>query len=95
MSKKRVHLYIFGRVQGVYFRQTALKISAEIGKIYGWIRNTSCGRVEAVIEGDEIKVDKMIEWCKKGPSSANVTKIEILEEKYENEFSDFRVKYTL
>jgi len=94
MAKKRVHVYISGRVQGVYFRQTTLKVAGELG-VNGWVRNTSCGRVEAVFEGDEIAVDKIVEWCKKGPSRASVTNIEMLEEKYENEFHNFRVKYSL
>lgn len=93
-NKKRVHVYISGRVQGVYFRQTTLKVAGEIG-VCGWVRNTSCGRVEAVVEGDEEKVDRMIEWCKKGPSMASVTNIALTEEKYENEFHDFRVKHTV
>lgn len=92
MKKRRVHVYISGRVQGVYFRQTTLKVAGEYG-VYGWVKNTSGGMVEAVIEGDELSVHKIIEWCKKGPSSASVRNVEVLEEKYENEFHDFRVKF--
>lgn len=94
MSKKRVHMHISGRVQGVYFRQNTLIMAGELG-VNGWVRNTSCGRVEAVFEGDDAAVDRIVEWCKKGPSLASVQNIEIQEEKYENEFKDFRVTYTL
>lgn len=92
--KKRVHIYVSGRVQGVYYRQTTLKVAGEIG-VFGWVRNTMDGRVEAVFEGDEEKVDKIVEWCKQGPSMASVTNISLMEEKYENEFHDFRVKHTI
>ncbi|HSA06914.1 MAG TPA: acylphosphatase [Candidatus Gastranaerophilales bacterium] len=92
MTKKRVHLWIFGRVQGVYYRQTALKIAAELGT-KGWVKNLLDGRVEAVIEGDVAAVDKMIEWCKKGPTSARVTLVEMIEEEYKGEFDKFSVKY--
>jgi len=94
MDKKRVHVYISGRVQGVYFRQTALKVASELG-VNGWVRNTLDGRVEALLEGDVLAVEKMIDWCRKGPSMAFVTNIEMLEEKYEGEFHDFRVKHTV
>lgn len=92
MNKKRVHVHISGRVQGVYYRQTALKIAGELG-IYGWVKNTLDGRVEGVFEGDEVKVDNMVEWCRKGPSMSRVDNVEMLEEKYRNEFNDFRIKH--
>ncbi len=92
MAKKRVHVFVSGRVQGVYYRQQALKIAGELG-ISGWVRNLMDGRVEAIFEGSEESVDKIVEWCKKGPSYARVINIEILEEKYKNEFEKFRVTY--
>lgn len=81
-------------MQGVYFRQSTLMIAGKYG-VKGWVRNTMDGRVEAVIEGDAQAVDEMVEWCRHGPTSARVTHVEMLEERYENEFQDFRVKYSL
>lgn len=93
MTQKRVHVYISGRVQGVCFRQATLQTAGKYG-VKGWVRNTHKGQVEAVFEGDEESVDNIIEWCKKGPTTARVKNIEIFKETYQNEFHDFRIKHT-
>ncbi len=77
--KSRIHVYISGRVQGVFFRDSTREKAQEIG-LNGWVRNMRDGRVEAVFEGDEDKVNKMIEWCHEGPRSARVDRVEISKE---------------
>ncbi len=73
----RARLFVYGQVQNVGFRLTAVK-KAKQWDIYGWIRNRSDGRVEALIVGKKDNYQKMIDWFKKGPSTANVEKLEIL-----------------
>ena len=90
--KKRIHVFISGRVQGVFFRTAAKELADELG-VTGWIRNLSDGRVEAVVEGDEEKLKEMIEFFKKGPPLARVDKIEIIEEEYKGEFNTFMIRY--
>lgn len=90
--KKRIHVFISGRVQGVFFRTAAKELADELG-VTGWIRNLSDGRVEAVVEGEEEKLMEMIEFFKKGPPLARVDKIEIIEEEYKGEFNTFMIKY--
>tara|TARA_B100001013_G_scaffold72656_1_gene38505 strand:- start:273 stop:437 length:165 start_codon:yes stop_codon:yes gene_type:complete len=51
MTKKRIYLFIRGKVQGVFFRQ-AIKVIAKKNNITGWVRNLDDGRVEALLEGD-------------------------------------------
>ncbi len=92
MTKKRVHILASGRVQGVYYRQFALKNAAELG-VTGWVKNLRNGKVEAVAEGDSEAVDKFIAWCKKGPASARVDHLEVQEEEYKDEFENFRVTH--
>lgn len=92
MRKKRIHVYISGRVQGVFFRYTSKELADQLG-VTGWIRNLPDGRVEAVVEGDEDKVDEMLEFLSKGPPLARVDNIEIIEEEYRGEFREFRIKY--
>lgn len=58
---KRVHLWISGRVQGVFFRVYAQKEAVRLG-LSGWVKNLPDGRVEALFEGDDVAVDKMLEW---------------------------------
>ncbi len=88
----RAHIFVSGRVQGVFFRSTAKEWAGELG-VKGWIRNLYDGRVEAVIEGEKEMVEEMIELLKKGPPLALVENVEIHMEEYRNEFKDFRIKY--
>ena len=67
-----------GRVQGVFFRDSARRESALRG-VSGWIRNRDDGTVEALFEGDEEPVLAMVEWARSGPSRAEVEGVEVLE----------------
>jgi Acylphosphatases len=91
-DKVRVHVFIEGIVQGVSFRYYTYKLAKKY-KVNGWIRNLPDGRVEAVFEGDKSSVDKLVEFCKKGPEGALVTNIEIIQEKFLNEFKNFEILY--
>lgn len=92
VEKIRAHLFVEGRVQGVFFRQNTLYKAKEIG-VFGFVKNLPDGRVEAVFEGDKDKVEKMIEWTKKGPKYARVENCEVLYEDYKGEFNDFEIRY--
>lgn len=92
MRKKRVHVFISGRVQGVFFRYTSKELADQLG-VTGWIKNLPDGRVEAVVEGEEDKVEEMIEFLSKGPPLARVDDIKIIEEEYRGEYRDFRIIY--
>ena len=92
MKMKRIHVYISGRVQGVFFRYTAKELADQLG-VTGWIKNLPDGRVEAVVEGEEEKVDEMLEFFHKGPPLARVDKVEVKNEEYKGEFKDFRIIY--
>ncbi len=88
----RAHVFISGRVQGVFFRSTTQEVAEELG-LTGWVRNLSDGRVEAVFEGEKEKVDRAIEFCRKGPRGARVTGIEVKWEEYTGEYKDFKIRY--
>ncbi|NPB09948.1 MAG: acylphosphatase [Thermodesulfobacteria bacterium] len=92
MAKKRVHVYISGRVQGVWFRAYTKEQADRLG-ITGWVRNLPDGRVEAVFEGDEDKIEEMIRWCHVGSPQAKVTHVEVIEEPYRGEFESFEIRY--
>ncbi|MCK4781877.1 acylphosphatase [Candidatus Parcubacteria bacterium] len=93
MSKKtRAHIFVKGRVQGVFFRQSAKKKAREFG-VFGWVKNLKDGRVEAVVEGEKEKVKKMIKWLKSGPMIANVEDIKIKQEEYQGEFKNFDLRF--
>ena len=91
-KKTRAHVFISGRVQGVYFRQNTKQVATR-HKVAGWVRNLHDGRVEAVFEGDEMDVNEVIEWCHVGPPKANVHDVKVKFQKYTGEFTDFNVNY--
>ncbi|HET6457571.1 MAG TPA: acylphosphatase [Nitrosopumilaceae archaeon] len=90
MSQKRVHIFVKGKVQGVYFRQ-GMKDIAEKKNITGWVQNLQDKRVEAVLEGKHIDVNSVIDWSRTGPPNAIVDDVEIINENYKGEFSKFEI----
>ncbi len=91
VMKSRVHLFISGMVQGVFFRDSARQIAQSMG-ITGYVRNLQDGRVELVAEGEMDSVDKLVQWCHKGPPAAIVESVDIESEQYKGEFDLFEVK---
>lgn len=92
MSNQRIRIFVTGKVQGVFFRQS-LKVMAKKNNIFGWVKNLKDGRVEAILEGDEDHIDRLLEWVHRGPANARVDDVEICNEKFINEFSKFNVLY--
>jgi acylphosphatase len=90
MARVRAHVWISGRVQGVFFRAHTKELADELG-LTGWVRNLPDDRVEAVFEGEEDAVKRAIEWCKRGPPLASVEKVEVRYEQPTGEFKDFRI----
>jgi acylphosphatase len=81
---------VSGRVQGVFFRDTARR-RADAAGVSGWISNRSDGAVEAVFEGESERVEEMVEFCRHGPSRAEVAEVEVIEEEPEG-LSGFDVR---
>ena len=90
--KVRAHVFVSGRVQGVFFRSET-RYEAEKRSVKGWVRNLPDGRLEAVFEGEEESVKELIEFCKRGSPGARVTGIDVIWENYTGEFKDFEIKY--
>ena len=81
-----------GFVQGVFYRVSVRKVALDLG-LKGFVRNLSDGNVEVVAEGDEEKINELIEFCKEGPSGAKVEGVDVTSEKPKNEFKDFEIGY--
>ena len=92
MAKARVHIHVYGRVQGVFFR-ASMREAAKKLEVTGWVRNAPDGSVEAVVEGDEDKVARLIDWARRGPPLARVERVEVERERYQGEFRDFTILY--
>jgi acylphosphatase len=90
---RRVHVTISGRVQGVFFRarteQTAVSMNLK-----GWVRNLQNGAVEAVFEGKEENIERMLAWCREGPRLAKVEHVDVIDETYTGEFERFSIRYS-
>jgi len=92
VSNQCVRLFVTGRVQGVFFRQS-LKAKAIQNNIFGWVKNLGDGRVECILEGDEENIRILVDWTHNGPANAIVENVEIYNEKFDNAFTKFDVLY--
>lgn len=91
MSVKRVHAVVYGKVQGIYFRAYAQAEGNKLG-VKGWVKNRADGAVEAVVEGEVEQIKQMLTWLRKGSPGAQVTKMEVKEERPVGEVQ-FNIRY--
>lgn len=88
---KQVHVYIKGDVIGVGFRAWT-KIQAMTVGVNGWIRNSDYQTVETVIQGEEEKVNKMVDLIKQGPPVSRVDDVEISWQEPKEIFEEFEIR---
>ena len=92
MIQKRIHIFVTGRVQGVFFRQST-RVMAIKNNVNGWVRNLDDGRVEIIAEGETQNIDNFVTWCKTGPANSRVDEFELLDENSTGQFENFDVIY--
>ncbi|MFH1228983.1 MAG: acylphosphatase [Candidatus Aenigmatarchaeota archaeon] len=90
MKSARAHVLISGSVHGVGMRSKVSNTAKGL-KLGGWVRNLESGEVEAVFEGSEENVRKMVEWCKASHGSAEVIDVNAVFEDYSEGLTDFRI----
>jgi acylphosphatase len=73
---KRAEVVVRGSVQGVFFRVETRDRARSLG-LAGWVRNAADGSVEAAFEGDDERVESIVEWCRRGPAGAQVDDVEV------------------
>jgi len=88
---RRVKILVSGRVQGVYFRMFTQNKAKRFG-IKGCARNLADGRVEIIAEADHSSIEQLIKWCRKGPITARVDHVEIIELEFDEVFTVFEIK---
>ena len=91
MSATRAHVFVTGRVQGVWFRESTRQRALELG-VGGWVRNLPDGRVEAIFEGDAAAVRRAVDYVREGPRHARVDRVEVEENASEDPSHLFRVR---
>ena len=79
MAVKRVRVVVSGDVQGVGFRWSCRERATRVG-VGGFVRNLPDGRVEAAFEGEQESVDRMVDWCRQGPTWGRVDGLQVEEE---------------
>lgn len=89
-ARVRAHVFIEGRVQGVFYRVWTRGEAEKLG-LTGWVRNLADGRVEAVFEGPKESAEEMIEKCKQGPQIAGVKHLDVIWEDATGEFNNFEI----
>ena len=87
----QAHLTISGYVQGVFYRASCQDVAVKYG-LNGWVKNLPSGEVEVLVQGEKEKIDKLIEWCKKGPPNADVSGVEVQWEEVTEVFNGFGVE---
>ena len=88
----RAHLIVTGKVQGVFFRAETQRAAGQFG-VNGWVRNKPDGSVEAVVEGPELDVISLVNWCRTGPPLARVDRVDVSWETFQDEFATFDIRY--
>ena len=86
----RRRVVVHGRVQGVFFRDSARERALAHG-VAGWVTNRFDGAVEAVIEGEPEAVDRVVRFMESGPPHAHVDHVEVSDEPPEG-LSGFSVR---
>lgn len=71
-----VHLFVHGRVQGVFYRAKTQKTAKRLG-VTGWVKNCDDGSVEIHAEGNRDQLEELIAWCRRGPALASVSNIDL------------------
>lgn len=91
MAVIRLHILVSGRVQGVNYRGSTQAAALKEG-VSGWVRNLSDGRVEAMLEGEESAVNRLIQFMSKGPAGANVSTFEASPQQPNGQSETFEIK---
>ena len=92
MNKKQVILKIYGRVQGIFFRDSTRKKARQLG-LTGCVSNESDRTVKVIAEGEEKELEELIKWCYNGNRLARVDKIDIQWQEATGQFEGFEIKY--
>jgi acylphosphatase len=88
MTRRR--LVVHGLVQGVFFRDTVQRAALRAG-VSGWVRNNRDGTVEAVFEGEDGAVERLVAFCQEGPRGARVDSVDVHPEEPEG-LSGFSIR---
>ena len=87
-----VRIVARGRVQGVFFRDFTTRRARELG-LTGYVRNLTEGAVEAIAEGERVKLEDLVRHMRKGPSGAFVASVETNWSEYTGKYPTFGTRF--
>jgi acylphosphatase len=87
---KTISISVYGKVQGVFFRQSTREKARELG-ITGRVSNERDGSVRIVATGSQEQLDQLVTWCRVGPPKARVANC-VTEELPAKSFQDFTIE---
>ena len=90
---KHFDIVVTGRVQGVFYRDTACRQARRYG-IHGWVRNERNGSVHIEAEGEEELLNRFVGWCHQGSPWAQVDEVQYKEAPVVG-YNDFRARYDI
>ena len=88
----RLHVWVEGLVQGVFFRDSTRQLAGRLG-LAGWVKNLPDGRVEAVFQGTRESCERVLEFVRQGPPASRVEHVEFGWEDQEEDLTDYRIRY--
>jgi acylphosphatase len=70
----RLEIHVSGRVQGISFRAATQQVAQNLG-INGYVKNEDNGSVTIIAEGEEAKLQSLLDWASRGPDVARIETI--------------------
>lgn len=90
--EKAIQIIVFGKVQGVYYRKYTCQKARELG-LKGFVANQSDGTVKIIAQGDEIKLNSLVEWCYQGPPNSIIDKVDTIALTTLHQYNNFEIHY--
>ena len=88
--KVKAQVVVSGMVKGVFFR-LSIRSRAKMLGLRGWVRNTG-DDVEALLQGEKEDIEKVIEFCRQGPSGAVVENVSVEWSDPEPDLTGFEIR---
>ena len=91
MDTVRARILIEGRLQGMNFRYETQTQATKLG-LAGFVRSLSDGRIEIEAQGDEEKVESLLDWCQEEPHGSNIKSILFRYDEPNRNYTDFMLR---
>jgi acylphosphatase len=91
VGRRRLDATVHGDVHGVGFRMLVVQTAMRSGLV-GWVANESRGTVHTVAEGPSPTLEALLEVLRRGPSAAQVHRVDAAWSAPTGEFTSFEIR---